>query len=98
MAKLTELIWLYTTITDVESAKDLAKKLIEAEVVECVNIIPQVFSIYRWEDKVHEEGEAAICIKLKPEMLVKAKELLVKYHPYQDIFVGEAVPKALIGD
>lgn len=39
----------YTTVKSVQEAKDLARKAIEDQVAGCVNILPEILSVYRWE-------------------------------------------------
>ena len=40
----------------------LAKSLIEAELAACVNILPKVQSVYRWEDEIQQESETLLLI------------------------------------
>ena len=40
-----------------EEARKIARQLVERRLAACVNIVPQVQSIYRWKDKVEEASE-----------------------------------------
>lgn len=45
-----------------ELAVELAERLVEERLAACVNIIPKIESIYRWEGKVcHDEELLLIC-------------------------------------
>ena len=43
---------IYTTIDNEQDARKIANVLIEEQIVACVNIIPNVHSIYRWKGKI----------------------------------------------
>ncbi|KYQ46505.1 Protein CutA like protein [Trachymyrmex zeteki] len=47
----------YVTVPDDAVAKRLARGLVENKLAACVNIIPQLTSIYEWEGKIQEEPE-----------------------------------------
>lgn len=60
-----EPVLLYTTFPSVVEAEQTGRKLVEAGLAACVNIIPGMRSIYRWEDKVEEADEAVMVIKTR---------------------------------
>lgn len=45
-----------TTTPSEEEARKIARTLVSERLAACVNIIPKVESIYRWQDKVEEAG------------------------------------------
>jgi len=45
----------YTTIDSEQDARKIAHILVEEQIVACVNIIPNVESIYRWKGNIEEE-------------------------------------------
>ena len=65
MAKLTmhEISIIYTTISSIEAAKKLAKIAVESKLAACVNIIPNITSIYQWENKIEESSECVLIFK-----------------------------------
>ncbi|MGD0568990.1 MAG: divalent-cation tolerance protein CutA [Candidatus Sulfotelmatobacter sp.] len=46
-----------TTAASEDEARKIAHQLVERRLAACVNIIPQVSSIYRWQEKVEEARE-----------------------------------------
>lgn len=71
-----------TTTSGLESAKKIAKTLVDERLAACVNIIPYIKSFYVWEGKTTEDDESLLVIKteerLKDELIKRIKEL----HPY----------------
>ncbi|HTK38367.1 MAG TPA: divalent-cation tolerance protein CutA [Pyrinomonadaceae bacterium] len=53
----------FTTAPNVEEAESLAEKIVEAKLAACVQILPQMRSIYFWQDAVHKEPEHLLLIK-----------------------------------
>ena len=41
----------------------VARTLVEERLAACVNIVPAVRSIYRWEGAIHDDAEALAIIK-----------------------------------
>ncbi len=69
------------TFPDVEQARAIAAVLVERRLAACVNLLPGVESIYRWEGKVERAGEVLAVIKTTryPELEAALEEL----HPYE---------------
>ena len=72
------------TAPDQSTAEKIANALVERNLAACVNILPGMRSIYRWEGKIHDEGEVLMLIKTRREIFDPA---LISYiqelHPYQ---------------
>jgi periplasmic divalent cation tolerance protein len=66
-----------------EAAKGLARQLVEEHLVACVNIVPGLTSIYRWEGKVCEDGESLLVIKTRAELMARLSARIVELHPYE---------------
>jgi len=65
-----------------EVASTLARAAIEAKLAACVNVLPGLRSIYRWEGKIEESSEVLLIIKSAPQHLRALEELLSATHPY----------------
>jgi periplasmic divalent cation tolerance protein len=65
-----------------EVAPVLARQLVEARVAACVNLLPQVQSIYRWQDQVQQDSESLLLIKTTSEGYPRLEQHLREHHPY----------------
>jgi len=65
-----------------EVARDLARPLVEERLVACVNIVPGLTSIYRWEGKVCEDGESLLVMKTRAALMEQLSARIVELHPY----------------
>ena len=66
-----------------EVAEQLATALVEKSHVACVNIVPQVTSIYRWQGKLERGSECLLVIKCAREQVKEVTAALLKEHPYE---------------
>lgn len=88
------------TCPDAEVAKTLARQLLAERLVACVNIVPGVTSLYRWEGEVQEDTEVLLIIKTTEARLGLLKERLPQLHPYSvpellALPVGDGLPAYL---
>jgi periplasmic divalent cation tolerance protein len=72
-----------TTIAAREDAIALARSLIEERLAACVNILPQMTSVYRWKGAVEEEAEHQIVIKTASDRIPALEVRLKQLHPYE---------------
>jgi periplasmic divalent cation tolerance protein len=75
-------VFVYTTWPSTVEAETAGRMLVERRLAACVNILPGMVSVYRWEGKV-ERGEEAVMIVKTRASLAGAVETAVKAaHPY----------------
>ena len=72
----------YVTVPNQETAKEIAIKLVDEKIVACVNIVPNIFSVYRWESRICEDPESLMIIKTRECLCQKLEERIKSYHPY----------------
>lgn len=65
-----------------EHAERLASHLVESSRAACINILPQVTSIYRWEGKINRDSESLLVIKCATETVPELTAALTREHPY----------------
>jgi periplasmic divalent cation tolerance protein len=65
-----------------EVAPALARQLVEARLAACVNLLPQLQSIYRWQDQVQQEVETLLLIKTSTDRYPQLEQHLRQHHPY----------------
>lgn len=64
-------------------ADAIARALVEARVAACVNIVPQLRSIYRWQDAVETADEALLLIKHPAAGFEAVRAEVLRVHPYE---------------
>jgi len=74
---------IYTTIDNEQDARKIAHFLIEEQLVACVNIIPNVESIYRWKGKIEEDKEFILIAKTVDGNVLKAIKRIKELHNYE---------------
>lgn len=72
----------FVTTPDEKTAKSLAQSIVEKKLAACVNIIPQITSIYTWEDKLNEDNEVLMMIKTKSSRIDELAKFVRENHPY----------------
>ncbi len=72
-----------TTCATYSDATRIARKLVEVKLAACVNIVPNITSIYRWQGAIEESSEWLLIIKTSDSLVGKLKEELPKMHPYE---------------
>ena len=65
-----------------EVGSALAKSLVSQRLAACVNIVPAVQSIYRWQDEITIDEEVLLVIKTENSMTQKLQEAVMTEHPY----------------
>lgn len=77
-----EISIIYTTISSLEEAEQLAKKAVESKLAACVNIIPNMTSIYQWENKIEKSSECVLVFKTAIRAGDDLLRLITDNHPY----------------
>jgi periplasmic divalent cation tolerance protein len=63
-------------------ARKIAQYLVERRMAACVNVVPQVESIYRWQGKVEMSQEWLLIIKTSAELFEKVRDAIRELHSY----------------
>jgi periplasmic divalent cation tolerance protein len=71
-----------STVASGEEGERLARILVERRLAACVNLMPPMTSIYRWEGRVETAEERLLVIKTRAELFEKLRATLVDLHPY----------------
>jgi periplasmic divalent cation tolerance protein len=72
-----------TTAESEEEARKIAKHLVEKRLAACVNIVPRVTSIYRWQGKVDEASEWLLIAKTTEGAFAGARAAISDLHSYE---------------
>jgi periplasmic divalent cation tolerance protein len=71
-----------TTAGSHEVAQKIARELVERRLAACVNVIPQIESVYRWEGKVENATEWLLIIKTQAGAFEKLRHAIQELHSY----------------
>jgi periplasmic divalent cation tolerance protein len=72
-----------TTASSKEDALRLAKMLVERRLAACVNIVPNINSIYWWKEKVEESQEFLLLMKTTESAIPKLRDAIQELHSYE---------------
>lgn len=67
-----------------DAAHELARKLVEAKLAACVNIVPGLRSIYAWQGKLEDEPEVQLLIKTRRDHYEDVERFIREHHPYTE--------------
>ena len=66
-----------------DKAAAMAELLVSESHAACVNIVPAVESVYRWEGQIRREGETLLIAKTTSARFEALKQAVLKHHPYE---------------
>lgn len=72
-----------TTASSEEEARKIARHLVERRLAACVNIVPQVASIYRWHGKIEETREWLLIVKITAAAFAQVRAAIAELHSYE---------------
>lgn len=71
------------TCPDKQIAEKIAKEVVSKQLAACVNIIDQVTSIYRWDNKIVCDQEVQLVIKTCLKQVTPLHDAVAQLHPYE---------------
>lgn len=77
------LLVVLSTFPDAAAARAVAGTLVSGHLAACVNILPGVESIYRWQGKLETGAEVLAVIKTTAERYASLEARLRELHPYE---------------
>ena len=88
-----EIVVFITAPKEDEAAK-IAQALIEARIAGCVNIIRDIRSIYRWQDKIEDDTEVLMVAKTQKQLFESLVKKVKELHSYA---VPEIIAMPIVG-
>lgn len=87
----TRALLVFTTIDDADAARRLADSLVAARHVACVNILPPITSVFRWDGESPDAGSAEVQAETEVMLVMKTtasaypglEGRLREEHPYE---------------
>jgi periplasmic divalent cation tolerance protein len=71
-----------TTAGSEEEAKKIARHLVDHRLAACVNIVPQITSIYHWQGQTEESREWLLVIKTTVAAFANIRRAITEIHSY----------------
>lgn len=71
------------TCPDQPVAQKLARLLLEQNLAACVNIVPGLTSVYRWQGQIESASECLLLIKTSADRYSAVEACLRLHHPYE---------------
>ena len=72
-----------TTLGADADATAIARTLVDERLAACVNILPVMTSVYRWQGKVEQDREQQVVIKTSSDRVAALQARLRQLHPYE---------------
>jgi periplasmic divalent cation tolerance protein len=79
---MTDKRLVFTTAGSRDEAQKIARALVERKLAACVNIVPQIQSIYRWSEGVEEAEEWLLVIKTTAPAFGRVRDVIAELHSY----------------
>jgi periplasmic divalent cation tolerance protein len=76
-----------STCPNKEVADNIAQHLVTERLAACVNIIPNVTSVYIWQDELQCDQEVQLFIKTDSALFTKLNTRINELHPYDVVEV-----------
>ena len=71
------------TFPSLEQARQIGTLLVERQLAACVNLLPAVESIYRWQGKIEMASEVLAVFKTTAAVFPEFEKTLTELHPYE---------------
>ena len=79
---MTDKILVLTTAGSKDEASRIGRTLVEHLLAACVNIVPAVDTIYRWEGEIEQGQEWLLIIKTTSDAFERVRDEICKLHSY----------------
>jgi periplasmic divalent cation tolerance protein len=71
-----------TNMPDLATAQSIAQRLVEQRLAACVNLMPGVQSVYRWQGAIEQAQEITLLIKTTQHRYAELEQAIKQMHPY----------------
>lgn len=75
-------VLVYTTFPSTEVAAAAGRSLVERRLAACVNIIPGMRSVYRWQGAIEEAAEVVMLVKTREALAEEVTAAVRTMHAY----------------
>ncbi len=79
---MSDVFIVFCTFADPEQARQIGTQAVEKQLAACVNILPKIESIYRWENATQHDNETLALFKTTSNKLAALEHFLRATHSY----------------
>lgn len=79
---LVDTLVVLVTVPSADQGAAMARTLVDERLAACVNVIPGLRSIFFWEGRLQEEGEALLVVKTGRDRYGALQRRILDLHPY----------------
>jgi periplasmic divalent cation tolerance protein len=79
---MSDVLVVLCTFPDPVEARQIGTTLVERQLAACVNLVPAVESIYRWQGKLETTTEVLAIFKTTAAAFPEFEKTLAELHPY----------------
>ncbi|WP_264687512.1 MULTISPECIES: divalent-cation tolerance protein CutA [unclassified Wolbachia] len=79
---MSNLVLVYINFSNLKEAKTISEELLNEKLIVCVNIFPEVNSLYLWEGKINSNCEIVAIMKSRNDQTDKIVEKIEAMHSY----------------
>ena len=80
---MSDVIVVLMTASGADEARRIAQQLVESRLAACVQILPEIESVYRWKDEVQREKEVLIVAKTTADNFAALEKSVRAIHSYE---------------
>lgn len=77
-----EAVLVYITVPNETVGRQIAEALVQRRLAACVNMVPQIASVYRWDGQVQVETEGLLLAKTQSALVPELRTAVAEMHPY----------------
>ncbi len=77
-----KIYFVYVTFKNINEAKKIGNLVVKNKLAACVNVLPNIFSIYAWKNKLCNDKESSAIFKTTKSKVSKVIETIAKNHSY----------------
>jgi periplasmic divalent cation tolerance protein len=80
---MSEYVVVFMTASSLDEAETIAHTLVEERLAACVNIVPSITSVYRWEGATHHDQETLLIAKTRRSAFSRLAQRVKEVHSYE---------------
>ena len=81
---MTDIVFLYVTAPNSETAARIARTLVEKKLAACVNIHSEMRSVYDWQGSLEFKLETPLFVKTTAAAAAAARDEIIALHPHEE--------------